>query len=83
MATTPCNFCNLPLEPAGDAPRTFTEDLGGNWQISGYTNTAGCIHYREERISDGHADTSEWWSDLGDLHEAIADAARAVEGGEA
>ena len=77
--TTTCNFCNLPLDPGDDAPRTFTEDLGGNWQISGYTNAAGCVHYREERAADGYADTSEWWACVGDLREAIADAADAAQ----
>ena len=73
--TTTCNFCNLPLDPGDDAPRTFTEDLGGNWQIAGYTNAAGCEHYREESAADGHAEASEWWASLGDLREAITDAA--------
>lgn len=74
MANPTCSTCNLPLEPADDAPRTFVEDLGPNWQIAGYTNAAGCEHYREERAYDGSGDNSEWWADLGDLREAIADA---------
>ena len=69
-----CAYCALPLEPSDDAPRVLTQDLGANWQIAGYSNEAGCIHYREERAADGHADSSEWWASLADLHLAIADA---------
>ena len=74
MTTQTCTYCTLPLEPSDEAPRTFTEDRGANFQIAGYTNEAGCEHYRIERAADGHADSSEWWASLADLHLAIADA---------